>query len=285
MADQDELWDGTGVDPWLPERLAAEARIVAAEARLYASWWGSFSAWLVGVRRGVLSGHTPDPHAVWAHAPAWAERMAQFVSGPVKDTLGIGYRALFGAGYRFDARPAVTRHLVEVQNRMVRTPDAVFDSIASEVARGAGSGESIPKIRDRVDAILTTSGTDNWRGRAVTVARTEAIGALNAGRQDSFTAVAEELDGDFETQWLSTIDLRTRTDHVEVDLSRVPLGTPFTVGGEHLMFPGDPTASPAQRANCRCSSLLVRPDESVDMTGRGFKDADEYWASQIAESR
>lgn len=287
MTEQPPLWDGTGVDPWLPERLAAEARIVAAERKLYLSWWGSFTSWIVTVRRGVLSGYTPDPHAVWAFAPAWVERMAEFVAGPVKDTMGIGYRALFGPDYRFDARPAVARHLAEVTNRMVRTPDAVFDSIAAEVARGAGSGESIPTIAGRVEQLLTTTGTDNWRGRAVTVARTEGIGALNAGRSDSFDAVAEELGGDFEHQWLGTVDLRIRLAHriADEEPQRVPLGTPFLVDGEHLMRPGDPTGSPANTVNCRCSELLLRADEPVHLTGRGFSDADEYWASQIEESR
>lgn len=278
------MWDGTGVDPWLPERLAAEARIVAAEGRLYLSWWGTFTSWIIRVRRGVMSGHAPDPHAVWAFAPAWVEDMGRFVAGPIRDTMGVAYRSLLGEGYRFDSRPAVARHLAEVNNRMVRTPEAVFDAVAGEVAKGAGSGESIPTIRDRIESVLTTTGTENWRGRAVTVARTESIGALNAGRGDAFDAVAEELGGDFEHQWLTTLDGRERTWHREADGDRAPLGTPFIVGGEPLMRPGDPTGSAPNIINCRCSELLVRPGESVDMTGRGFKDADSWWASQIEQA-
>lgn len=285
MDEQPPLWDGTGVDPWLPERLAAEARIVEAEQRLYSSWWGTFTSWIVKVRRGVLAGHTPDPHAVWAFAPAWVERMTEFVSGPVRDTMGIGYKALFGPDYRFDARPAVARHLAEVQNRMVRTPDAVFDAVAGEVAKGAGSGESIPTIAQRVEDVLSSTATPTWKNRGITVARTEGIGSLNAGRADAHVAVAEELGGDFESQWLATIDSRVRPAHAAADGMRVPLGTPFIVGGEPLMQPGDPTGSAGNVIACRCSTLLVRPSESVDMRGRGFKDADEWWASQLQESR
>lgn len=277
-------WDGTGVDPWLPARLAAEARIVAAERRLYNAWWGSFSDWLVGVKRGVMSGVAPDPIAVYAKVPLWAEKMHAYTYGPVKDVMGGAYTALFGPGYEFDARPAVSTHLAEVMNRMVRTPDVVFDAVAKEVAHGAGAGESIPAIADRIDKVLSATGNETWQGRAVTVARTETMGALNGGRDDSFHAVADTLGGDFEQQWLATSDIRTRDWHLDADGDRVPLGQPFTVNGEHLKYPGDPTGSASNVINCRCSTLLVRPGEKTDMHGRGFNDWDDYWASELADA-
>lgn len=276
-------WDGTGIDPWLPQRLAHETRITAAERKMYNAWWGSFSDWLVRVKRGVLGSAVPDPHAIWTQVPLWAEMMGRFVAGPVTDTVGLAFRALFGADYQFDNRPAVTRYLGEVTNRMVRTPDEVFDVVASQIARGAGAGESIPTIADRVATVLDATGTERWPSRATVVARTETLGALNSGRADAFTAVAETLGGDFEEQWLATLDSRVRPAHAAADGQRVPLGTPFIVGGEPLMQPGDPAGSAENTIQCRCSTLLVRPDEQVDLTGRGFSDADEWWASQIQE--
>lgn len=281
-------WDGDGIDPWLPHRLAAESAITQAELRLYNSWWGSFSSWLVGVRRSVLSGTTPDASAVWAHAPAWAQTMTGFVNGPVKDTVGLAFDTLFGEGYAFDARPAVSTYLTAVHNRMVRTPDDVFDVVATSIARGAGQGLSIPDVAALVDHTLASSNVEQWQGRAVTVARTETIGALNFGRSDAFAAVAAELGDQFgevlEQQWLATLDRRTRDDHAAADGQRVPVGTAFDVGGEPLQFPGDPSGSAAQVINCRCTTLLVRPGEELDMTGRGFTDADEWWADQLAEA-
>lgn len=277
-------WDGSGVDPWLPHRLAAESRITAAERKMFNAWWGTFSDWLVRVRRGVLGSSVPDPHAVWTHVPDWAERMTRFVGGPVTDTVGITFRKLFGQDYLFDNRPAVTRYLGDVFNRMVRTPDEVFDVVASQVARGAAAGESIPDIADRIGDVLDATNTEQWAWRAVTVARTETIGALNAGRTDAFGAVADQLGGDFEQIWLTTLDGRQRPDHGDADGQNVGLGEAFIVGGEPLAFPGDPSGSAANIINCRCSTLLTRPDESVDLTGRGFSDADEWWADQLAEA-
>ncbi len=277
-------WDGTGIDPWLPQRLAAESRITMAERAMYNTWWGSFSDWLTRVKRGVLHSSVPDPHAVWTHVPDWAERMSRFVAGPVTDTVGITFRRLFGADYQFDNRPAVTRYLGDVYNRMVRTPDEVFDVVASQVARGAAAGESIPVIADRISDVLDATNTEQWAWRAVTVARTETLGALNSGRTDAFGAVADELGGEFTQTWLATLDNRTRDDHRDADGQEVGLGEAFIVGGEPLAFPGDPSGSAANIINCRCSTLLNRPGETVDMTGRGFSDEDEWWASQLAEA-
>lgn len=277
-------WDGTGVDPWLPQRLAAEAAITAAERRLYQAWWGSLSAWLVTVHRSVLGTNTrPDAAAVWAHAPLWAEHMTSFVQGPVKSTMGIAYEALFGKGYQFDARPAVSAHLAQVHNRMVRTTDEVYDLVASAVAKGAALGEGIPEIAERVDEILSATKTERWRGRSTTVARTETIGSLSAGRQDSFAALAEELGEEMETVWISTVgDGRTRPEHAEADGQRVALGQPFIVGGEQLRYPGDPFGSASNVINCRCSTALAAPGEDIDMTGRQFSDWEDWWEDQEA---
>lgn len=270
-------WDGEGVDPWLPERLAAEAALTAAERGVFQKFWAELSSWLVAVRRAVLSGGRllpPDPSAVWAKVPAWDQAMQDLANGPVRATMGLAYDAIFGPGYDFDARPAVAAHLAEVVNRMVRTPPQVFDLIAETLAEGAGLGESIPVLAERVATILNATGTNLWKHRAVTVARTETIGALNAGRWDSFQALSDLLGKDepMQQMWLSTIDERTRPTHVAADLQRAPVGGYFTVGGADLKFPGDPLGPAREIIQCRCSTLLVRPGEDVDLSNRQFKD-------------
>jgi hypothetical protein len=272
---QPPLWDGHGIDPWLPQRLAGESAITTAERRMFKAWWGSFSDWLVTVNRRVTGGSVLDPHAVFSAAPLWAQMMGDFVRGPVKDTVGIAFAKLLGKDYQFDARPAVTTYLAQVTNRMVRTPDLVFDEVAATVARGAGAGDSIVTVAKRIEDLLTTTGTDTWDGRAVTVARTETIGALNGGRSDAFSAVSELLGGGFEQMWLATIDRRTRPEHAEADGQRVGVDEPFDVGGEALMQPGDPGGSAWNVINCRCTTLLLRVGETQDLTDRGWQSFDE----------
>jgi uncharacterized protein with gpF-like domain len=141
-------------------------------------------------------------------------------------------------------------------------------------------GESIPDLAKRVRTILSVTETEQWPNRATVVARTETLGALNAGRSDAFTAAAEELGGEFEQMWLATDDTRTRASHRNADGQRVPLGTPFTVGadpavgldGVKLMRPGDPSGPAHEVIQCRCTTLLMRPGEEIDLSSRNWSD-------------
>lgn len=271
------VWDGAGVDPWLPARLAVQAAIAAAERAVYAATWSELSRWLVTTSRRVLAGARPDPQSVWAGVPDWQAAVNRIVTGPIRDIIAAAYAALLGAGYRFDQRPAVVEHLATVTNRMVRTPESVFDLVAGEVAKGSQEGESIPEIAARVEDVLSSTGTERWPNRAVVIARTETLSALNAGRDDAWTAVAEELEGgddgmQLERMWLATDDDRTRRTHREAEGQRSPIGGLFTVGRAELRRPGDPLGPPEEVIQCRCTTLLVERGERVDLSNRQFRN-------------
>lgn len=269
MTDEEQVWDGDGVDPWLPARLASSAEIIAAEQAVYRAYWAALSAWLVQVERAVIvPGLPPQAAAVFAQAPAWAQEVRRVADGPIRDVMGQAYATTLGPGYRFDSRPAVAAHLAEVVNRMVRTPDEVFDRVAAQIAKGSGLGEDMPTLARRVSTVLDATDTQTWPNRAVTVARTETLSALNAGRQDAFAAVADELGEPFEHMWLSTKGPATRPTHRRADGQRVPVGEAFVVGGFQVRYPGDPFAPGKERINCRCTTLLLRPGENVDLTDR-----------------
>lgn len=272
VAAEGPVWDGEGVDPWLPERLAGQVETVAAEVAIREAIWAELSAWIVQVNRAVLRSIRPDPAGVWSTASDWNAAVQRIVQGPIRDAIGQVYGSLLGGGYRFDSRPAVVEHLSSVTNRMVRTPDTVFDLVSSQIAQGANLGESIPELAERVDGVLSTTHTERWPNRATVVARTETLSALNAGRDDAFSAVAEELAEPFEKMWLSTKDGRTRATHRKADLQRVPVGGTFSVGGAALRRPGDPQAPAKERIQCRCTMLLLEPGEEVDLSRRQLKN-------------
>jgi hypothetical protein len=271
-ADTGPVWDGEGTDPWIVPRMEAATEAAVIEAAIREAVWVELSAWLVTVSRAVLHTALPDPLAVFSKSPAWAAAVDRIVRGPVRDAVGTAYRSLLGEGYRFDSRPAVVEHLATVSNRMVRTVDTTFDLVARQVSIGANLGEGAAEIANRVEEVLSTTHTERWPNRATTVARTETMGALNAGRQDAFAAVAEELDVPFEQMWVATVDNRVRPTHKRADGQRVPAGQPFIVGGASLRFPGDPLGPGKEVICCRCTTILLEPGENIDLTYRQFKN-------------
>lgn len=270
-ADAGPVWDGEGTDPWIVSRMDAASEAAIAEAAVRDVLWAELSQWLVAVSRAVLHTVLPDPLAVYAKAPEWSAAVDRIVRGPVRDAVGTAYQSLLGEGFKFDSRPAVVEHLATVSNRMVRTTDTAFDLVSRQVSIGAGLGESAAEIAKRVDGVLSTTETEWWPNRAVVIARTETMGALNAGRQDAFAAVADELDSPFEQMWVATIDGRVRHSHRKADGQRVPTGQPFVVGGASLRFPGDPLGPGREVIQCRCTTILLEPGETIDLTHRQIK--------------
>ncbi len=265
-------WDGEGTDPWLPQRLQARLDVAQAERDIRTAFWAALSDWLTQTGRRVLRGdQPPDLSAVWARVPAWHEAVDLILRGEILKAIGLAFTRLLGAAFEWDQRPFVTRYLAEVRNRLVRIPDEVYDLMAGQVAQAVNLGEGIPKIANRVDNILSITESERWPNRATTVARTETIGALNAGRFEAFQIMAADADEPMERLWLSTEDSRTRETHRLADQQRVALDQPFIIGGFPLMFPGDPTGPAQEVINCRCTSLLVEVGESVDLSNRQMR--------------
>jgi hypothetical protein len=266
-------WNGRGTDPWLPYRLDGVARVGQHERAIRRGIWSALSSWLVGAARRVLRGDTlpPDLDVIWAMAPTWREAVDNVIKGEIREAMGAAYRPLFGQDYPWDARPAVAQHLAEVRNRLVRVPDEVYDLAAQEVQQGVASGAGVPAIAERVDNLLSITASERWPNRATVIARTEAVGALNAGRNDAFKLAEEQAGTDLVKVWLATEDSRTRLSHQEADGQRVAMGANFTVGGVSLAFPGDPDGPPQEVIQCRCTMLLMEPDEDVDLSDRQLR--------------
>jgi hypothetical protein len=253
------VWDGGGTDPWLPQRLDARLDAARVERDIRAAVWAALSDWLVQTARRVLRGdRPPDLDAIWARVPAWREAVDLILAGEVWRAIGLAFERVLGKDYPWDQRAFVTRYLAEVRNRMVRLPEEVFDLVAGQMSSGVNLGEGIPKLAARVDSVLSTTASERWPNRAVVVARTEAIGALNAGRTEAFKVVAEETGDELEMFWLATSDSRTRPTHRAAEGQRVPVGGRFIVGGHELAFPGDPTGPPQEVIQCVIGSTEVR---------------------------
>lgn len=135
--------------------------------------------------------------------------------------------------------------------------DRVLDTTRNVIVldmlqKAQDDGLSIPDLAD-----LIKGQYQQWDDyRATMIARTETIRSSNAGGLEAIRQA--EIPG---KQWLSTNDDRTRPDHEDAQGQIVAIDEPFDVGGESLMFPGDPDGSADQTINCRCTVLPVQEGE------------------------
>ncbi len=63
----------------------------------------------------------------------------------------------------------------------------------------------------------------------------------------------------------------SRETHEAAEGQRVPVGSPFIVGGFELRFPGDPLGPPQEVIQCRCVPILVERGEDVDLSNRQMR--------------
>lgn len=101
-------------------------------------------------------------------------------------------------------------------------------------------------IVKRLDADETV-----WQTRARTIARTEAVGATNAGSLDAAVRAGAGVK-----VWIATGDNRTRDSHLWASGQCVPVDQPFTIGGVALQMPGDPAGAAGETINCRCTMIF-----------------------------
>ena len=254
-------------DPNLPARLRALAFIRDGEARIGQTWFRSLTRWLDRVRPGVTGGGSADPGRVSDHNEYWTDQVNTEVIPTVSSVLSDAWRRVRREEPASD--PFVADYLNDVGNRLVRLPDEVYALIVAEIEDGLRNAEGIPDITQRINIVLTATGSERWPNRARTVARTETIGAVNAGVYRAAVLDAQDR-GDVAPAkvWLSTVDDRTRPTHTEADRQRTLLQSPFVVGGASLLFPGDPRGPAQEVVNCRCSMLPVVLGETIDWTDR-----------------
>ena len=186
----------------------------------------------------------------------------------IGSVLGDAWRRVTSIGTP-STDPWTAAYLNQAGNRLRHVPNEVYALVVREIERGITEGLDIPTVTRNVELVLTSTGTDRWPNRARTVARTETMGAVNAG-----VFRAAELDAEARGDvapakvWIATDDSRTRPTHVDADGQRTLLRSPFRVGGASLLFPGDPVGPADEVINCRCTILPVVLGEEIDWTER-----------------
>jgi hypothetical protein len=261
-------------DGGLGLRLSVFSSMLKAESALYAKVLNLLEQWAARVKRLIFGGAVPDLAAMSHAQPEFAQAVDSLVDVEIREIFDDSLHDYVDEGDP-DALARTRTYLERSRNRLVRVPDRVYANVRAEVLKATTQGWSIDELEQGIDHVLGEAGAELWQGRARTIARTEAVGAYNAGRFAGFQSLAAQLGGSWEKVWLETHDHRTRPTHREaeggVGGQRVALGELFKVGVGLGMFPGDPELPPEEVINCRCSILLVREGEKVDYANRQYR--------------
>lgn len=279
MTDQQPpVWGGDGTDPWLPARLAALYDAVVTEARLFRAFLAHLREWLRLVRERMAN-NGYDPSLIGALVPAWQDAMNQFSNDHLFPVMEQSYVDTVNAGlepdepvtrYPVDMAAAAIARVYARRNQLSQFPDELYALIQRAIDRALSEGIAGPRLAEAIDKILDMAATPRWENRAAVIARTESIGALNGGRADGQTQIAAQLGGTWEKMWVATFDTRTRDSHRKAEGQRVPVTGLFSIGegGARMAYPGDPAGPPEEVIQCRCTTVLVRPGQTVDFSRR-----------------
>lgn len=186
-----------------------------------------------------------------------------YINGELPKIYALNYNAMAPTvdgvgGYSFTLTDANTvKDLAEKERNLLpyKEIDGRKDirwnvkKINSEVFQGILQGESMDKIAGRFSKVLGMNESS-----AIRNARTTVTSAECKGRQDSFEkATADGIV--IEREWVSTEDGRTRHTHRLLDGQKAAVDKPFHSELGPIMYPGDPTADPADVYNCRCTVI------------------------------
>lgn len=137
--------------------------------------------------------------------------------------------------------------------------DRRFDGI---VRKAIADGK--PLAQADIDRIAARYSDRMLKHRADTIARTESITALRAGRHEGVLQGVEAgaiRRNSVKRRWDATLDRRTRPDHAAMHGQEVEgLETPFVLpDGSRMVYPGSTElgASASQTVNCRCYSEMI----------------------------
>ena len=207
----------------------------------------------VTARTGLEAGRSP-------HAVARDILGEKRGNGRVGGTLGLtAYQAGTVAKARAELSDPDTMGRYLDRNLRDQRHDA-------KVERARAEGR--PLAASEVDLMVKNLAERTLRKRSETIARTESLGAMNAGRQE---AMAQKIaDGSIPAAavtkvWRSTPSTRTRDTHLAMNGQEVPFEAPFvSPSGARLMYPGDRSlGAPADEiVACRCAHQ-VRVDYAM----------------------
>lgn len=161
------------------------------------------------------------------------------------------------------------------EEHIVTAALGVFDDTArSEVEEWT---QVIDDMRDEFERVLRealekTVPADDPKRQEASLVRWLSTMSVNAGTEAATTA---DPDGGVGLEWITMGDPAVRHSHEDAAGQTVPTGAEFTVGGEKMLYPGQPVGDPSNWMNCRCVCRPIRLDSASASTAAFSTDGDK----------
>jgi uncharacterized protein with gpF-like domain len=149
----------------------------------------------------------------------------------------------------------VKEFIASRENKIAGAGDTAFNQLKTSLTQGVDKGETTEQLADRVRGVFNNLS----KGEARRVAMTETSCAYGYARHETMMGTGVEYKC-----WLSSHGDNVREAHQIAEdnygdpADAVPVDEPFEVGGEQLMYPGDPSGSPENVINCHCIQIAVQ---------------------------
>lgn len=176
------------------------------------------------------------------------------VSAWVRSNASADAPSGFAARWASVVNQQAVDYLKTASNRLSGVGDSIWNDIRERVSATIKTGATNATLREEIQQI---AGYSEYR--ADLVARTETIGAYNAGNYAGSQALGSH--GPVEKVWVSTLDSRTRPTHQRLHDKSKPFAQPFIVGGYPMMFPLDPSGPAKEVIQCRCYLEMLYPGD------------------------
>ena len=183
-----------------------------------------------------------------------AKAMLEKAGGPLitEATEEGGKRALatVSTSVSFDVHDPRVEELIKqsIQRFKNEISTVRWERMKDSISAGISDGETVRELSERVRADMGREINN-----ASTIARTETLPRYHEGQLEGFeqSGVVEKME------WLSAFTETSREEHMLADGQQAPLGTAFSVGGDMLAYPGDPSGSAENIINCMCDVVAV----------------------------
>jgi len=190
------------------------------------------------------------------------------VARTLETSIDTGYESQLSLIFNAEARQEVATLQARDENKRRLTLEARglrsfadisathTERIMRSITAGQKRGESITNIMRGIADLLGTPG--ELAGKAETIARTETLTAVSIGQAAALENAKEVIPG-LKKSWLTAGDDRVRDSHAALDGDVVDADAKFDNG---LRNPRDiKSRDPAEVINCRCTLLLVAPED------------------------